>query len=312
MGTRMLASLRDHGAFSLVTAWDPSPEAALSVSKEFPELSVTDSAQAAMEARGVDIVYIASPPAAHHEYAVAAATLGKLVYCEKPLGVDVAASEALVKAIEEHDVRNAVNFPFAATTSVDWIVSKLQSGTLGDIISVDIQLHFTQWPRAWQGTATWVGQRAEGGFVREVGSHFIYLTERLFGQATLQSSATDYPSDPQACETQAVAILDCSGIPVSLTSSAGADAIATDVVDFTIYGSLKSVRLSDWQTLTVSEGDGWAPLAQPIPRDPGLATMRFFDEFLAFANGQSNTIASFDDALSVQRIVESILLSQGK
>lgn len=309
MGTRMLGSLRDHGGFSLITAWDPSSVATSAISETFPELSITSSAVAAMEDPEVDIVYIASPPAAHHEYAVAAAKLGKLVYCEKPLGVDIPASEELLEAIDDLNVRNAVNFPFAATASVDRIVQELQRGALGDVLSVDIQLHFTQWPRAWQGAASWVGERADGGFVREVGSHFIYLTERLFGRASLQSSDTTYPADPIACETRAAAALDCSGIPVTLQSSAGDDAVPTDIVEFTIRGSMKSIRLSDWQTLTVSTGDNWGPLGDPIPRDPALATSRFFDELHAFVSNEPNTIASFEDALSVQRIVEAILQS---
>ncbi|MCH8809412.1 MAG: Gfo/Idh/MocA family oxidoreductase, partial [Proteobacteria bacterium] len=58
-----------------------------------------------------EVVYIACPPAAHKEYALAAIEAGKTVFCEKPLGVDVAESRALVARVEESGTPNAVNFP---------------------------------------------------------------------------------------------------------------------------------------------------------------------------------------------------------
>lgn len=325
MGTRMLASLTDHGGFRLVTAWDPSPDAVDATARLHPDMTITDSADEAIEHPDVDVVYIACPPATHHGYALAAAKLGKLVYCEKPLGVDVAKSEALLAVIANHGVINAVNFPFAATPAVDLILQEIESGSLGDVIDVDIQLHFTKWPRGWQEAASWLSLKAEGGFVREVGSHFVFLTEKLFGRASLESASTTYPtvsasvasepegseSDaPQPCETSFLATLSCSGLPVSMVGSAGDASVSDDIVEFIIRGSEKSLRLSNWAIVSTSTVDGaWQPLVGADPEDRGAANQRFFDEFLTLASGNASTIASFEDALSVQRIVEAILSS---
>ncbi|PZS30305.1 MAG: hypothetical protein DLM58_13890 [Pseudonocardiales bacterium] len=48
---------------------------------------------------------------------------------------------------------------------------------------------FPEWPRAFQADARWLADRAQGGFVREVLSHFIYLTDRLVGPVRLTGSA---------------------------------------------------------------------------------------------------------------------------
>lgn len=309
MGSRMLGSLTKHGGYNLVTAWDPSPEALAATGSTYPNLVLADSATAAIENPAVDVVYIASPPAAHYDYSLAAAKLGKLVYCEKPLGVDLATSEALVETVAEHGVGNAVNYIFAAAPAIDLLLAELQGDLLGDVTSVDVRLHFTQWPRAWQEAASWLAKNAEGGFVREVGSHFIFLAEKLFGRATLRSSKTTYPEDVEACETRFVADLDCSGIPVSLAGSGGDPSITSDIVEFTIHGSKRSIRLSDWRDVAVSQGDSWEPVEVGITQDLDLANERFFDEFLSLVAGEPNTIASFEDALSVQRIVEAILRS---
>lgn len=315
MGTRMLASLTSHGGYNLVTAWDPLPSATEAAANLYPGLTITDSAAEAIEHPHVDVVYIACPPASHHQYALAGAELGKLVYCEKPLGVDVEKSEALLAAIAEHSVINAVNFPFAATPAVDLVLQEIESGSLGDLINVDVQLHFAKWPRGWQEAASWLSLKAEGGFVREVGSHFVFLTEKLFGRASLESASTTYPTGsasdtPQPCETSFVATLSCSGLPVSMAGSAGDPTVSDDMVEFTIRGSEKSLRLSNWSVVSTSTGDGvWELVVGADSEDRGAANQRFFDEFLTLASGNASTIASFKDALSAQRIVEAILSS---
>jgi len=43
--------------------------------------------------------------------------------------------------------------------------------------------------------------RAEGGYVREVISHFVFFAERILGPTRLIWARPDYPGDPALCET---------------------------------------------------------------------------------------------------------------
>ena len=55
---------------------------------------------------------------------------------------------------------------------------------------------FAAWPRPWQAAAgPWLSQRAEGGFTREVLSHFVFVLQRVLGPATVQDSRSAYPAD---------------------------------------------------------------------------------------------------------------------
>ena len=241
MGTRMMSSLTSSSKFRLVAAWDPNDHACGVAAVDYPGLQIAKDAATAIGADGVDIVYIACPPGAHVDYAVMAADAGKAVYCEKPLGVDIAESEQLVHMIAERQIINAVNFPFAASSSVDVIESELASGALGEIVGVDLRLHFVPWPRGWQQEATWLSRRAEGGYVREVGSHFVFLIEKLFGPAELTDSSVAYPEDDEACETLFSANLDCAGLPISMSGTSMG--VGPDTVELIIWGS--------------ELGDGW-------------------------------------------------------
>ena len=69
--------------------------------------------------------------------------------------------ERLVELTAERGLANAVNFPFGAAPSVDFIQAQLADGALGEIVGVDLRLHFVPWPRVWQQDATWLSDQGE-------------------------------------------------------------------------------------------------------------------------------------------------------
>ena len=305
MGTRMLGSLTAAESFRPVAAWDPSASARDATTAAYPDLLIADDAAAAIGAPGVEVVYIACPPAAHVHYARMAADAGKAIYCEKPLAVDIGEAEALVDLVTDRGIANAVNFPFGAAPAVDFIQEQLAQDALGDVVGVELRLHFVPWPRVWQQDAAWLSLRAEGGYLREVGSHFVFLTEKLFGPATLVDSTVTYPSDDTLCETAFAAALDCDGVPVTLTGSSVG--VGPDIVEYVIWGSERSIKLDNWAEVSVASGGPWEPQAIYGPDPRRENNVRFFGELDAVFQGRTTGIASFADALSVQRIVEAVL-----
>lgn len=305
MGHRMLTNMTTHGGFGLIGGWDPSGEAVARTRAAFPGLAMAETPQAMIEDPETRLVYIACPPGGHSAHALAAAAAGKAVLCEKPLGVNLAESHALVARIEDSGTRNAVNFPFAEAQAVNAIEAALKAGSLGPVAGADVRLHFARWPRDWQAGAAWLAERAEGGYVREVFSHFAYLIRRLLGPAELVSADLRYPADPALCETHVLARFDCGGIPVSLAGGTGGT--GPDRVEFTLWGAARSYRLWDWNRLKSSDGTGWRDELSEIadPRQDGY--MRMLDNVLAFLDGRPNTMPDFREALAVQELVEAIL-----
>lgn len=310
MGHRMLTNMTAHGGFTLVGGWDPRAGALDRTRAAFPDLPLSEDPAAVVTAPETEVVYIACPPAAHEAHALAALAAGKAIWCEKPLGVDVAESRALVEAVEAAGARNAVNFPFADGQAANRIDREVKAGRLGEIAGVDVRLHFARWPRAWQAEAAWLAERAEGGYVREVFSHFVYLLRRLFGPVTLRDAAVRFPLDPRLCETHFTALLDCGGVPVS--AAGGSGGTGPDQVEITVRGRERSYRLWDWNRLKSSDGDDWRDELTELadPRQDGYR--RMLDNFRAFLAGEPNTMPSFRDALAVQEIVEAILSSGGR
>ena len=305
MGHRMLANMAAHGGFELALAWDPNAEACRVVEQQYAGVKIGATAERIITDPSIDVVYIASPPASHREYVMAAAAAGKAVFCEKPLGVDVPESRFLVEEVESSRIINAVNFPFADAQAINMIQANLEDGSIGDVTGVDIRLHFSRWPRGWQESASWLARRKEGGYVREVGSHFVFLVEKLFGPATLVDASVRYPADDILCETHFLARLDCNGTTVSFAGGSGG--VGPDRVEFTVWGTKTSYRLWDWNRLKSSRGEGWHDEMTRLedPRQDGY--MRVLDNFLGLLKGGAHTMPPLRAALSVQEIIEKIL-----
>jgi predicted dehydrogenase len=181
----------------------------------------------------------------------------------------------------------------------------MAQGLLGTVVGVDIRLHFSQWPREWQmNAADWLSRREQGGFAREVLSHWVYLTERLLGDSTLEGSLVRYP-DGDGAETHLLADLSAGVVPVTVAGSVGGS--GPDQVEFTLWGSEQSCRIVDWNQLRSSRGEQWSDELTHLddPRQVGYV-LQLDNAAAAFA-GQPHSMPSFEDALRVQVIIENIL-----
>jgi len=304
IGRRMLANMPRQGRLEIAGGWDASPEARAAAARDFPGLAIADSAESLIADPATDVVYVGVPPAAHAGYARAAIAADKAVFCEKPLGIDLAESRALTAEMDASGLPQAVNLSLAAARGAAEMRAALADGRLGEVAGVDLRLHFGQWPRPFQASADWLAGRAEGGFTREVATHFLYLAEALLGPASLVSASPRFPG-PEAAESHAVAHLDLSGVPLTYAGSVGG--AGPDLVEVTLWGSARSLRLTDFYRLWHTEGEGWAETFPEIGNPAQDAYMRQLDALVALLDGEETVLPRFADALRVQELVEGIL-----
>jgi predicted dehydrogenase len=309
MGERLLRAALNHDPAVLrpVAVWDPSPAAAARLAEVAPGLPMLGSAAAVVAA--CDVLYVASPPSSHIAHAEAGFAAGKAVFLEKPLASDLGAAQRFVAAAEAAGVRAAVNFPMASSPAVAQINAWRQ--TLGAPRSLSIQLAFATWPRGWQqAAASWLARREEGGFTREVLSHFLFLTRRQLGPLVLDSAEATYPPGDGA-ETAIRATLSAGGVPVAITGGVGTTT-ADDHNEWRLDGASGAIRLRDWSFAEKHAVDiGWhaAPDALPNERMRPLVLKGQLDKLAALTRGATVDLATLREALEVQEIVEAILAS---
>jgi predicted dehydrogenase len=305
MGERLLRRLTQHPSFRVVAAWDPAAEASTRLAAvDAAARFARDAADLAGDG-AVDCVYIASPPASHAAYAELAFDHGKAVFAEKPLGVALAASRRLVERVERDGLKAAINFPFASAPAVRAIAAALKSGELGAIDGVEIELAFAQWPRPWQETARWLGAAAEGGFTREVLSHFLFLTQRLIGPLRLGRATVEFPAAPGAAETGLSASLQAGSVPVSVRAGIGGD--APDHNRWILRGRQGAFELYDWYRLRRRINGGWLDVDFGEGSLVAMSQQAQLAALAAMLNGERHPLASFREGLGVQECVEAML-----
>ena len=81
----------------------------------------------------IDLIDIAAPNNVHAEIAIAAAKAGKMVLCEKPLGMNPTEALHMVKAVEKAKVPNMVWYNYRRVPAVTLAKQLIEEGKLGKI-----------------------------------------------------------------------------------------------------------------------------------------------------------------------------------
>jgi predicted dehydrogenase len=308
MGERLLTAILEQAPHALRVAgiWDPAPAAIARVAARFPDVAALPDAAAVIAS--ADCVYVASPPASHLEHGRPVLAAGKPVFLEKPLAVDVADARAFVATAGD---RGAVNFPFASSPAVATLKEWMAQGEVGTPGSVAIEVGFVNWPRSWQvDAAAWLDRRAEGGFTREVVSHFLFLSRRMIGPLHGLKAGVAFPADGRS-ERAIEATLRAGDVPVTLAGGVGTT-LKDDHNIWTLEGDCGAIRLCDWSIAERRLPDGsWqrAPDALPNEKARPLALKRQLEGVAHLARREPHHLATLADALNVQEIVEGILAS---
>jgi predicted dehydrogenase len=86
-----------------------------------------------VERKDIDLIDIATPNNTHAEIAVAAAKAGKMVMCEKPLGMNAEEAERMVDAVDKAGVPNMVWYNYRRVPAVVLAKQLIDEGRLGKI-----------------------------------------------------------------------------------------------------------------------------------------------------------------------------------
>jgi predicted dehydrogenase len=206
----------------------------------------------------------------------------------------------MVEAAAKAGRAAAVNFSLSDRQSTRYVEQAIADGRVGAVLGVEIRLAFPVWPRGFQAEATWVAGREQGGFIREVFSHFAYLTDRLVGPLRAVHVELEH-RDAEASETAAYGLLRAGDIPVQVSGVVGAAGPVR--YEWILRGSRQSYRLTDWRDLFVAEGKDWEPVELNDELGSEHTRLTLFAE--AIRGEHSPDLADFAIAQRVQQVVEA-------
>ena len=303
VGQRFASLMAENPTFEVLVAFDLHEDARANFRKNFPDITIAETEHDFYAHPNIDLIYVATPPATHATQVGLAQRAGWKVFCEKPLGVDLAESEQLVT--QSQGFFQAVNFVYSGAPNALEVERLMSHGELGAVTGASIHLQFSQWPRAFQGHAGWLAGREQGGFMREVGSHFLYLCQRLFGSLALHG--TPLVVEGKHSEDYVSAVWYAGARYITLEGRVGG--VGSDRAQMTILGDRKSLRIDHWYGLYQTMGDGWAPLLDEQQSEPRTAYANQLNLLSQQLIDGKKRLADFSEALHVQRLVEEVLQS---
>jgi predicted dehydrogenase len=130
------------------------------------------------------MVYLATPPFLHFPQAMKALAAGKHVLCEKPLAMDVAEAEAMIRSARARDLLLVANLMQRYNPLIDAVKEVVTSRLLGEFLhgsfennASDENLNEEHW--FWDRSKS-------GGIFIEHGVHFFDLFAGWFGPGTVE------------------------------------------------------------------------------------------------------------------------------
>jgi len=162
---------------AVVAVADPDEGRATDLAGEVGAEAVADFEQML---DGVDAVVISSPNFLHRDHAVACASAGKHVYCEKPMGLNADEASDIADAVAAAGVRSAVGFSVRFHGGVQTMQHRLEEGAVGDLVSVwSRRLTYYNFEQAPQWRTDY---SLSGGLLYEINVHELEWMMALGGQ----------------------------------------------------------------------------------------------------------------------------------
>ncbi|WP_449537480.1 Gfo/Idh/MocA family protein [Ferdinandcohnia sp. Marseille-Q9671] len=300
IGERLIQGFKANKYTTVVAVADTDKERAINMAQKLGGINSYNNHKDMITQEELDLVYVAVPPKYHYSITMDVIEQGIHVLCEKPLANSVEEAKEMSEKAQEKGIVHAMNFPLNYSAPANTFDQLIKDGYIGKLRKVELTMNFPNWPRLWQQNE-WVAGREQGGFVLEVGVHFIQLTQRIFGPITYSKSLLELPNDTLKCETGIVAILELSdGTPLLVNGISGV--AGEERIAYTAYGSEGTLSLVNWSQL---EGGKLGEMIQPISQETAESTT-LIDNLVSALSGQESRLFDFKDGYEAQIILEKL------
>ncbi len=149
----------------------------------------------------LDAIVISTPNDSHYPIAMKALARGLHVLCEKPIALTYAQAREMAEAAAAKQIKTLVPFTYRFMPTARYLKELISGGYLGTAYHLNLR-YYTGYAR--EGDYRWRFDRgiAGSGVVGDLGSHFLYLAEWLYGKISAISCRLSYyvprpATDPQ-------------------------------------------------------------------------------------------------------------------
>ncbi|MBY0124549.1 Gfo/Idh/MocA family protein [Bacillus sp. S/N-304-OC-R1] len=300
IGQRLINQFKEHSEVEIIAVCDQLESLLEETAERLGGIQAYTDYKKLIADEQVDLVYVAVPPKYHHHIVMDVLRAKKHVLCEKPLANSLEEAKEMEQAAVMANVVHAINFPLNYGQAATKFAKLINQNYIGKLRRIQLTMHFPEWPRNWQKN-DWVGGREQGGFVLEVGVHFIQQILKLFGEVTNIQTRLDLPDDTRKCETGIIATAQLeNGTPILIE---GLSQIAgNEYIGFTAYGSDGVLSLENWGELKGAQNEEELKVI-PVEAEK---TNSLIDELVKAVNGQKSELYDFTVGYKAQEVLEEL------
>ena len=300
IGERLIQSFGQYPRTEVVAVCDHVKERVESMQKKLGGINGYSSHLDMLNGEKLDIVYVAVPPKYHHSIALDVMSKGIHILCEKPLANSLEEALEMKNIAQEAGIVHAMNFPLNYSSGANAFAKRIKENYIGRLRRVELTMKFPGWPRYWQQN-DWIASKEQGGFVLEVGVHFIQQAQRIFGSLKYKDGQLEFPEDPTKSEIGVFATIELEdGTPFiinGISEVAGEERIA-----FTAYGTEGTLSLVNWGTL--EGGKLLEPIAEIATDD--VVPSSLLENIVKALNGEEANVYDFNAGYEAQVILEKL------
>lgn len=253
----------------------------------------------------LDVAFIITPHAFHHDQTKACMEAGLDVLLEKPMVMNAAEARSLIETRNRTGRLLVVAFPGSLSPQIRKAADMLHSGALGKLLSISA----TVWQNWGPNTSNTWRQQPElsgGGFLFDTGAHMLNTVVDLAGEDYTEIAAWfDYHNRP--VETMAVVIGKlASGALVTLHGCG--EAIPSCESDIKVFTEKSILLTGIWgEYLKLRKAGSWKFRKVPVPPSLGV-----WEQFLAVRSGQIANPCPPEVGLRMARLYDAIKASAAR
>ena len=263
-----------------------------------------------MKQRGLNAIYIATPPSSHMDYAIAALDKGFNVYVEKPVTRNAGEARQIAEALEQHPGQKLTVAHYRRAVPMFLKVKQLlESELVGEVRTVQIRMWQSRKPALIANTATnWrvLPEFSGGGYFHDLAPHQLDLMLYYFGEpkhyhgfSLNQSGAT--PADDHVCgeilfkNNVVVNGSWCFNVAENQTTDTCEIIGTKGKITFPFFGNYVSWKTDDdEQTINFTHPEH---IQQPM-----------IEKIVAYFNNEGPNPCSIDEAIILMDIIDSFTL----
>ena len=183
--TRLIPALR-RGGDTVEVVQSTTPEWAAQFASTHGIARSTAAIGDVCSSPDIDAVYISSANHLHAEQAIAAATSGKHVLCEKPLALTMADGRKMIEAAADNEVVLATNHHLPGAGTHKALMKLVSSGSLGTPLAVRVA-HAVLLPERLRGWR--LDDPAGGGVILDITVHDLSAIQAILGRTATAATA---------------------------------------------------------------------------------------------------------------------------